>query len=229
MRVVEDHDWDGTETTVADKTRGGQSLGSDEAKQMMLDDIMPAVMKKPAKAIKDVPMLALPAPDDVDEPTVLKRPAGFKRPAGDVADPEPKDKNLTQSQVEDMNMETAAQNDRLNMCRTGAVKSLNDQSLILLKVAYQLREADATGMNAKLRDVTLEEAERIQKDIAAIMVPLKEASIKMADVKHTDAKIDLLTKAGDLQTEAKSVAKSGRQWTKEDPKSEKAGKASKVG
>ena len=229
VRVSEDHDWQGTQGSVTDKIRGGQSLGSAEAQQMMVDDIMPAVMKKPAKAIKDVTQLALPAPDDDDEPNVLKRPAGFKRPAGAVTTPEPKKKQLTQGQVEDLNMETAAQNDRLNICLTGAVKSLNDHSLIMMKLCYQLREAEATGMNAKLRDVTLEEAERIQKDIAAIMGPLQEASIKMTDVKHTDAKIDLLTKAGDLQTEAKNVAKSGKQWTKEDPKSEKASKASKAG
>ena len=97
------------------------------------------------------------------------------------------------------------QNGKLNLCMQQAVKSLAEQTMNLLSRQSRLKKVEATGIDAKVKDLQVQESESLQQKVDEQLAKIKAASVSLEEVKFTDQKVDMLQGAADLIAERKQL------------------------
>ena len=141
--------------------------------------------------------------------TVAKRPAAkisiMKKPAAAASKGDKDPPKLTAESVAQQNQEANAHNDKLNLCMKQAVRNLEEQIMNLLSMESRLKQVEASGIAAKMKDLQVQESESLQQKVDEQLANIKAASVSLEEVKFTDQKVDMLQGAADLIAECKQL------------------------
>ena len=112
---------------------------------------------------------------------------------------------VTEAQLEELDKQNEAQNQKVNQCLGSCIKMLEETLLKMAKSQHQLATTDMTKAKEALRVVTLEQMQQAEKQLSENRELVTTLMIKKGDVQYLDEKVATLQRVGNEITEAKDL------------------------